>query len=130
MNLHGGLWANGYSRALASVRFNKETGCGTDCGYEPEVLWSFLVNDTVANPVSTACELAVVPNTTALDGSSIRKGWTGRSAVVIADFTYPYKPLLEGWILPARELHVNAVKRTRNGVALEHVADTNVTRCN
>jgi hypothetical protein len=128
--LKDGQWADGYARSLASVRFNKQTGCGTDCGYDPEVVWSFLFNQTVTNPVSTACELNVVPNSSTLDGSNIREGSTGRAAVVVADFTYPYKPLLEGWLLPATELHVNATKRTRNGVELEHVADTFTTRCN
>lgn len=122
---------DGYARAFASVRFNKETGCGTDCGYEPEVLWSLLVKSGTENPVSTACELTVVTNSTALDGSNIREGSTGRSAVVIADFTYPYKPLLEGWLLPAKELHVNAIKRTRSGSALDYAGnDSIVTRCN
>ncbi|MDZ7603788.1 MAG: TadE/TadG family type IV pilus assembly protein [Hoeflea sp.] len=127
--LRDGQWANGYSRALASVRFEKKSGCSTNCTYEPKVVWSFLYQDVVEKPVSVKCALKVVPNTAALDGSNIRQGVTGRAPVIIADFTYPYKPLLEGWLLPATELHVNAVKRTRNGAVLDHVPDWAVTRC-
>lgn len=127
--LRDGLWANGYSRALASVRFEKQSGCSENCAYEPKVVWSFLFQDVVQNPVSIQCELKVVPNADSLDGSNIRQGATGRAPVVIADFTYPYKPLLEGWLLPAIDLHVSAVKRTRNGAVLDHVSDWLVKRC-
>lgn len=127
--LRGGQWANGYSRALASVRFEKTSGCSKDCAYVPKVVWSFLFQDVIEKPVSVQCELTVVANTASLDGTNIREGVTGRAPVIIADFTYPYKPLLEGWLLPATELHVNAVKRTRNGVALDHVSDSFVKRC-
>lgn len=127
--LRDGQWANGYSRAFASVRFEKTSGCINNCAYEPKVLWSFLDPDVVENPVSVQCELEVVANTTRLDGSNIREGSTGRAPVIIADFTYPYKPLLEGWLLPATELHVHAVKRTRNGAALDHVPNNLVKRC-
>lgn len=124
-----GLWANGYSRALSSVRFEKQSGCVTNCAYVPKVVWSFLYQDNTETAVSTKCNVDVVANTTKLDGTTIREGATGRTPIVIADFTYPYKPLLEGWLIPRVELHVSAVRRTRNGKVLEHVSDSYVTRC-
>lgn len=127
--LRDGNWANGYARALASVRFDKTSGCKKDCAYEPETVWSFLYRDVVDQPVSVSCLLDVSQNSDELSGSAIRQGATGRTPVVIADFTYPYKPMLEGWLLPSAELHVRAIRRTRSGVLLEHAPDDFVTRC-
>ncbi|SIQ87555.1 TadE-like protein [Rhizobium sp. RU33A] len=124
-----GNWANGYSRALSSVRFEKKPGCSSDCPYEPKVVWSFLYQDNVKSPVYMQCDVAVVSNETKLNGGVIRQGATGRVPIVIADFTYPYRPLLEGWLLPSVELHVSASRRTRSGTVLEHASDDFVTRC-
>ena len=129
--LSDGGWASGYSRAFASVRFKKKNGnCAKNCKFEPEVAWSFLFEDVVKNPIYIHCDLDVVSNSTALDGTNIREGAMGRTPVVIVDFTYPYKPLLEGWLLPSADFHVNAVKKTRNGAELGHASDSFVTRCN
>ncbi len=124
-----GNWANGYARALASVRFVPKPGCKTNCEYAPQPVWTFLYGDVVKEPVSVACKLDIAANSADISGSTIRTGATGRSPVVIADFTYPYKPMLEGWLLPSVELHVRAIRRTRSGMLLEHVPDDFVTRC-
>lgn len=125
-----GLWANGYSRALSSVTFAKSPSCKvTNCPLLPTVQWSFLFQDIIKSPIYAHCKLDVVANTVPLTGNNIRQGVVGRAPIVQADFTYPYIPLFQGWLFPTLELHVNAVRKTRNGVALGHEVDDFVTRC-
>ena len=125
-----GLWANGYSRALSSVTFAKAPTCKlTNCPLLPTVKWSFLYQDIISRPIYAHCKLDVVANNVALTGNNIRQGVVGRAPIVQADFTYPYIPLFQGWLFPTLELHVNAVRKTRNGVALDHATDQFVTRC-
>lgn len=124
-----GNWANGYSRALSSVRFEKKPGCSSNCPYVPKVVWSFLFQDNIQKPIYMKCDVKVVSNDTRLDGATIREGATGRVPIVVADFTYPYQPLLQTWLIPRVELHVSAARRTRSGAVLDHVADNFVTRC-
>ncbi|MGP1680542.1 MAG: TadE/TadG family type IV pilus assembly protein [Burkholderiales bacterium] len=124
------IWANGYSRALSSVTFEKAIDCHlSDCPLLPNVQWSFLFQDIIRNPVFTHCDLDVVSNDTALDGTNIRQGVVGNAPVVIVDFTYPYIPLFQGWLFPTLELHVNAVRKTRNAVPLGKQLDQWVTQC-
>lgn len=126
----GGVWANGYSRAMASVAFATDPACrAATCPLLPEVDWSFLYQDVISTPVYTHCDLDIVENSDPLDGHSIREGMVGRAPVVVVDFTYPYIPLLQGWFFPTSELHVNAVRKTRNGVLLGHETDSLVQRC-
>lgn len=125
-----GQWANGYSRAMASVTFAEDPDCDlAPCPMLPEVDWTFLYGDIISSPVSTHCELEVVDNNAPLDGYSIREGVVGKAPVVIVDFTYPYIPLMQGWFFGTSELHVNAVRKTRNGIPLAHAADTLVQQC-
>jgi Flp pilus assembly protein TadG len=125
-----GQWANGYSRAYASASFVTDPACKTSpCPLVAKVLWSFLYQDLIANPVYIHCKLDTVDNATALNGHNIRAGLVGAAPVVIVDLTYPYFPLLSGWLFPNLELHVNAVRKTRNGEILDHVQDDFVTRC-
>lgn len=125
-----GLWANGYSRALSSVTFAKAPSCKlTNCPLLPTVKWTFLFQDIITHPIYAHCKLDVVANNVALTGLNIRQGVVGRAPIVQADFTYPYIPLFQGWLFPTLELHVNAVRKTRNGVALDHAVDQFVTRC-
>lgn len=125
-----GQWANGYSRAIASVGFAEEPTCqATQCPLLPEVDWSFLYQDVISAPVYIHCDLEIVGNSDPLDGHSIREGVVGRAPVVIVDFTYPYIPLLQGWFFGTSELHVNAVRKTRNGALLAHDPDSLVQRC-
>lgn len=125
-----GQWANGYSRAMASVGFAKDPSCkGSQCPLLPDVNWTFLYQDVIANPVYTHCDLDIVSNSAPLDGESIREGVVGRAPVVVVDFTYPYIPLLQGWFFPTSELHVNAVRKTRNGILLTHETDSLVKKC-
>lgn len=125
-----GQWANGYSRAMASVSFAVEPSCrAAQCPLLPQVNWSFLYQDAISAPVYIHCDLEIVANSDPLDGNSIREGVVGRAPVVIVDFTYPYFPLLQGWFFGASELHVNAVRKTRNGVVLAHEPDALVDRC-
>lgn len=124
------IWANGYSRAMASVSFAEDPTCQTEeCPLLPDVLWSFLYQDVIAEPVYTHCDVDIVENIEPLDGRSIRRGVVGRAPVVVVDFTYPYIPLLQGWLFSTLELHVNAVRKTRNGTVLEHDPDSLVQRC-
>ncbi|WP_137151017.1 TadE/TadG family type IV pilus assembly protein [Devosia sp. FKR38] len=123
-------WANGYSRAFASASFVPDPDCKiAPCSLVPKVLWSFRYEDIISNPVYTHCKLDIVDNTTALSGENIRAGLVGAAPVVVVDLTYPYFPLLQGWLFPSLELHVNAVRKMRNGVILDHVSDQFVTRC-
>lgn len=125
-----GLWANGYSRAMASVTFAEDPACqAAECPLLPDVLWSFLYEDIIADPVYLHCEVDIIENAEPLDGTAIRRGVVGRAPAVVVDFTYPYIPLLQGWLFSPVELHVNAVRKTRNGVALEHDPDNLVQRC-
>lgn len=125
-----GQWANGYSRALASVTFAPDSSCRlANCPLLPSVKWSFLYQDIINQPVYLHCRLNVVTNATPLDGTNLRAGVVGRAPIVVADFTYPYIPLFQGWLFQPLELHVNAVRKTRNGVALDHETDSFVTRC-
>ncbi|WP_332687706.1 TadE/TadG family type IV pilus assembly protein [Devosia sp.] len=125
-----GAWANGYSRAMASVSFAKDPACrAAECPLLPDVHWSFLYPDIITRPVYTHCDLDIVENTDPLDGMSIRRGVVGDAPVVVVDFTYPYIPLLQGWLFSALELHVSAVRKTRNGVLLDHDPDQLVQRC-
>ena len=124
------IWANGYSRAYASASFVTDPSCKTaPCPLVPKVLWSFLYGDVVTKPIYTHCKLDIVDNTTALNGENIRAGVVGPAPVVIVDLTYPYFPLMQGWLFPAVELHVNAVRKMRNGKILDHEPDGFVTRC-
>lgn len=125
-----GLWANGYSRAFASVEFAPDASCKTaGCPLLPKPRWTFVYADIITRPVSTACTLDIVSNTTPLDGTNIREGVVGRAPVVVADLTYPYLPLLQGWLFPPLELHVNAVRKTRNGSLLQFETDDFTTAC-
>lgn len=125
-----GQWANGYSRAMASVGFVEEPTChAAPCPLLPEVDWRFLYQDVISAPIYIHCDLEIVENSDPLDGNSIREGVVGRAPVVIVDFTYPYIPLLQGWFFPTSELHVNAVRKTRNGVLLTHEPDNLVQQC-
>lgn len=122
-------WANGYSRALSSVTFENEDDCeDDDCSLVAEVQWSFLFADMINHPVSVSCN-AEISDSNKMDGANIPEGFSGRAPIVVADFTYPYFPLIEGWLFPAIELHVNAVRKTRNAVALQTETDGFVTRC-
>lgn len=124
------IWANGYSRAYASASFVTDPKCKTaPCPLVPKVLWTFLYQDIISKPVYTHCKLDIVDNSATLTGQNIRTGLVGAAPVVIVDLTYPYFPLLQGWLFPSLELHVNAVRKSRNGLILDHVADDFVTRC-
>lgn len=127
----GGAWANGYSRSLASVGFQKKVpGCqGLNCEYVPDVQWSFLFKDIIAQPIKTACQLEIVSNKTRLTGHNIPKGVVGRSPVVIADFVYKYKPLADISTFREKEIHVNAIKQVRGTLPLQHSTEQFVTRC-
>jgi hypothetical protein len=125
-----GQWANSYSRAFASVKFERTGACnGVNCQFTPKTLWSFHYQDIVADPIYLHCEIKVVANGAPLDGHGIPEGVVGRNAVAVVDFTYPYKPLLSGFGLGGREMHVNAIRATRSGLPLDHESDDWVTRC-
>lgn len=127
----GGNLANGYSRGLASVAFKtKVPGCqGLKCEYVPDVQWSFMYKDIIAQPVKTACDLQVVDNSTRLTGSNIPIGVVGRSPVVIADFVYKYKPLASASPFGEKEVHVNAIRQVRSPNPLDHESGSLVTKC-
>lgn len=125
-----GQWANGYSRALASVEFEPDAACeAAECPLLPKPRWTFLYQDIISRPVYTRCELDVVGNTEPLDGTNIHEGVVGYAPVVIADLTYPYIPLLQGWLFQPLELHVSAVRKTRNGALLQFQADDFAKPC-
>lgn len=125
----GGQWANGYSRALSSVDFQAADDCNQDdCELFAEVQWSFLFADIIDNPVSMDCD-AEISEDDNLNGLNIPVGFVGRAPIVVANFTYPYFPLIQGWLFPALEQHVSAVRKTRNGVALQHQTDGYVDQC-
>jgi Flp pilus assembly pilin Flp len=125
-----GQWANGYSRALSSIAFEDEEDCeAEDCPIVPKVEWSFVFQDIISNPVYVRCDVDVVANGAGIDGEKIQEGFVGRAPVVVADFTYPYIPIFQGWLFPTLELHARAARKTRNGVMLDHESDEFVTRC-
>ncbi|WP_196260768.1 TadE/TadG family type IV pilus assembly protein [Pelagibacterium limicola] len=125
-----GRWANGYSRALASVEFAPVGNCqGLECPLFPRVNWTFLYQDIISRPVYTRCELELVPNSVPLDGKNIHDGLVGRAPVVVVHFTYPYIPLLQGWLFPTLELHASAVRKTRNSVLLRVEQDGFTRSC-
>lgn len=125
-----GQWANGYSRALASVEFAPAPLCKlSNCPLLPKPRWTFLYGDIITKPIYTHCKLDIVPNSAVLDGTNIHAGVVGRAPVVIADLTYPYLPLVQGWFFPPLELHVNAVRKTRNGALLQFETDYYAKSC-
>lgn len=129
--LRDGQWANGYSRALSSITFNDAEDCDDDdddCELVADVQWRFLYGDIIANPVSMNCDAEISDGGT-IGGSNIPAGLVGRAPIVVANLTYPYFPLIDGWLIPAVELPVSAVRKTRNGIALSHQADGFVTQC-
>ncbi|MEO0327973.1 MAG: TadE/TadG family type IV pilus assembly protein [Pseudomonadota bacterium] len=127
----GGQWANGYSRAFASAKFDPvDSNClGVGCEFDPQVQWSFLFQDIIANPVRVQCEVEIVGNSVPLDGTKIPEGMTGRAPIVIVDFVYPYKPLLGERFFPEQEKHVTAIRKSRDGITLQHVTDSFVEQC-
>ena len=124
-----GEWANGYSREFASVKFISDKNCSINCSYRPITIWTFLSKDALKNSVSIQCALTVVKNDSDANGSQLRVGTTGRSPIVIADFTYPYEPIFYGFLFHDIELRVSAVRRIRNGLPLDHAPDPLVKRC-
>jgi len=127
----GGVWANGFSRSFSSAAFiPDDPACiGQGCSYSVDVQWSFLFRDSVKNPVQLQCDVNIVGNSVPLTGNQLPVGMAGRAPVVVVDFVYPYKPLINNYFVGDQEFHVNAIRKTRDGTVLQHVRDGFVKQC-
>ncbi|MEL6687956.1 MAG: TadE/TadG family type IV pilus assembly protein [Pseudomonadota bacterium] len=128
INTGGHAYANSrgnYSRSFSSIEFVRTpTGCTPEdpkCTLEPKMDWSFLATQGIGSPVRRSCDQEVVSNQKTLDKDTLPEGVLGRGSIVVADFTYKYKPFFEAGPLPESENHIYSIRATRGGATLDHV---------
>lgn len=124
-----------YARSFSSIEFVRTPeGCSpedSECNLAPKMGWSFLASQGIDAPKRRPCDQVVVPNQKNLDENSLPQGSLGRGSLVIADFTYKYKPFFETGPLPEIENHIYSIRATRGGDTLDHVPDSSsqLVRC-
>ncbi len=98
-----GQWANGLQPGLASVEFAADPLCTLpNCPLLPKPRWTFLYGDIITKPIYNALHRSTSGPTARCSTAQISMpALVGRAPVVIADLTYPYLPLVQGWFFSA-----------------------------